>query len=61
MKEAIYKSSFKDMASRLNISSTTVLRILNAHCKQSRLELPSVLSIDEFKGNSGGYKYLYHW
>ncbi|QVK20448.1 ISL3 family transposase [Mycoplasmatota bacterium] len=55
--EAILVSSFKDMGKRLNMSSTTVRRIFNMHCKQSRKSLPRVLSIDEFKGNSGGYKY----
>ncbi|QVK19908.1 ISL3 family transposase [Mycoplasmatota bacterium] len=57
IKEAILVSSFKDMGKRLNMSSTTVRRIFNMYCKQSRKSLPRVLSIDEFKGNSGGYKY----
>ncbi|XMB67896.1 ISL3 family transposase [Mycoplasmatota bacterium zrk1] len=57
IKEAILVSSFKDMSKRLNMSSTTVRRIFNLHCKQSRQKLSRVLSIDEFKGNSGGYKY----
>ncbi|XMB67153.1 transposase family protein [Mycoplasmatota bacterium zrk1] len=57
IKESILVSSFKDMAIRLNMSSTTVRRIFNLHCKQSRKKLPRVLSIDEFKGNTGGYKY----
>lgn len=58
MKKAIKKISFKDAASDLNISVPTFMRIFNKHCKQHRKVLPRVLSIDEFKGNSGGYKYL---
>lgn len=52
------KISFTDYAKLLNISVTTLIRIFNKHCKQTRLPLPKVLSIDEFKGNSGGNKYL---
>lgn len=48
--------SAAEIASRYNISSTTALRyfdVVNYRCKK----LPSVLSIDEFKGNAGGEKY----
>ena len=48
--------SASEIASRYNISSTTALRyfdVVNYRCKK----LPSVLSIDEFKGNAGGEKY----
>ena len=57
-KEARSKSSFKDSAARLNISSTTFIRHFSTHCVQPTRSLPKVLSIDEFKGNSGGSKYL---
>jgi len=39
------------------MSSTTVRRLFNIHCMQERGELSRVLSIDEFKGNSGGNKF----
>lgn len=48
--------SAAEIAVRYNISSTTALRyfdVVNYRCKK----LPSVLSIDEFKGNAGGEKY----
>ncbi|XMB85310.1 ISL3 family transposase [Mycoplasmatota bacterium WC44] len=56
--ESKLKCSFKDIAYRLNISSTTVIRHFLKHVIQPRRTLPEVLSIDEFKGNSGGNKYL---
>jgi transposase len=56
-KEAIPVSSYKDIAKRLFISPTTVRRIFMSNCKQKRKPLPRVLSIDEFKGNSGAFKY----
>lgn len=48
--------SAAEIAARYNISSTTALRyfdVVNYRCKK----LPSILSIDEFKGNAGGEKY----
>ena len=48
--------SAAEIASRYNISSSTALRyfdVVNYRCRK----LPSVLSIDEFKGNAGGEKY----
>nr|WP_083635589.1 transposase [Peptoniphilus porci] len=48
--------SSSSIASRYNVSSNTVLRIL--HCLYvSRAKLSSVLCIDEFKGDSGNIKY----
>ena len=48
--------SAKEIASRYNISSSTALRYFD-YVPCSRMQLPEVLSIDEFKGNAGGYKY----
>ena len=46
----------KDIGSRYNISGVTAMRYFNCF-NTSPTELPDVLSIDEFKGNSGGQKY----
>ena len=48
--------SLKSVASRSNISVTTVCRILK-YINYSLEKLPSVLSIDEFKGNTEVGKY----
>jgi len=48
--------SVKYIAQTLNISTHTVLRIMKL-LNYSCTSLPEVLSIDEFKGNSGGAKY----
>ena len=48
--------SISSIAKRYNVSSNTVLRILNC-LSVSRARLSSVLCIDEFKGDSGGFKY----
>ncbi len=46
----------KDIGSQYNISGVTAMRYF--HCVNHTVkELPEVLSIDEFKGNSGGQKY----
>lgn len=48
--------SAKEIAETYNISATTAIRYfdhVSHHCK----ELPTVVSIDEFKGNAGGEKY----
>ena len=50
------KKSFKDVASDTNISTNTVTRILDT-ISYGKPRLPQVLSIDEFKGNTGGSKY----
>ena len=45
-----------EVGSRYNVSAVTAMRYFN--CFNQRVtELPQVLSIDEFKGNSGGQKY----
>ena len=46
----------KDIGSQYNISGVTAMRYFNCF-NTSPAELPEVLSIDEFKGNSGGQKY----
>lgn len=45
-----------EISSRFNVSAVTAMRYFN--CFNQRIkELPEVLSLDEFKGNSGGQKY----
>ena len=46
----------KEIASLYNISITTAIRYFD-YVEHSCTHLPSVLSIDEFKGNAGGEKY----
>ena len=48
--------SSSSIASRYNVSSNTVIRILSC-LYVSRTRLSEVLCIDEFKGDSGGFKY----
>lgn len=48
--------SISSIAKRYNVSSNTVLRILNC-LSVSRARLSEVLCIDEFKGDSGNIKY----
>ena len=48
--------SSTSIAKRYNISPNTVLKILSC-LSVSRTELSKVLCIDEFKGDSGGFKY----
>ena len=48
--------SMKEIASDANISPPTVARILD-HMSYSCSHLPSVISLDEFKGNADGEKY----
>ena len=45
-----------EIGSRFNISAVTAMRYFNLFNKKLRV-LPEVLSLDEFKGNSGGQKY----
>ena len=46
----------KEIGSRYNVSPTTAMRYFN-YFNYTLKKLPEVLSIDEFKGNSGGQKY----
>ena len=48
--------SAKDIGCRYNVSSVTAMRYFNLFNKKLT-ELPEVISLDEFKGNSGGQKY----
>ncbi len=53
-KEYPKKQSIKDLGERLNISYSSVMRHINRYMNYSRLTLPKVLSIDEFKNLSKG-------
>lgn len=48
--------SAKEIGSRYNVSGITAMRYFNCY-NSSPKELPEVVSLDEFKGNSGGQKY----
>ena len=48
--------SAKEISCRYNVSSITAMRYFNLFNKKLT-KLPEVLSLDEFKGNSGGQKY----
>ena len=49
-----HKHSFHDIARKLNISASTVMRWSARHINPGRLTLPEVLSIDEFKNLKQG-------
>lgn len=49
-------ASAKEIASRFNVSETTAMRYFRLFNKTPTV-LPEVVSVDEFKGNSGGQKY----
>ena len=46
----------KEIGSRFNVSAVTAMRYFNLFNRKPT-ELPEVISLDEFKGNSGGQKY----
>ncbi len=48
--------SFTSVSKEVNLSVTTIIRIFDK-VSYSKAKLPSVLSIDEFKGNTRGEKY----
>ena len=48
--------SAKEIGCRFNVSSVTAMRYFNLFNKKVT-NLPEVISLDEFKGNSGGQKY----
>lgn len=50
--------SFTSIAKQHNISVSTAIRIFDVFYYNKPKQLPNVLSIDEFKGNAGGEKYL---
>ena len=49
--------SFSSVAREVNLSVTTVIRIFDLVSYPKLTELPTVLAIDEFKGNTWGEKY----
>lgn len=51
------KQSVRSVAEALGISDSSVFRILSYISYPKPKELPTVLSIDEFKGNTGGEKF----
>ena len=48
--------SAKEIGCRFNVSSTTAMRYFQCY-NHKPTSLPEVISLDEFKGNSGGQKY----
>lgn len=50
--------SYTSVAKKLNISTSTVIRVFDALKYAKPSKTPRVLGIDEFKGNAGGEKYL---
>lgn len=48
--------SMKSVAESLNVSASTVARMVDKLC-YTKPSLPDVISIDEFRGNSGGQKF----
>ena len=48
--------SAKEIGCRFNVSAVTAMRYFNLFNKKL-IKLPEVISLDEFKGNSGGQKY----
>jgi len=58
--ELIHGKNFKDVAARFNTSPTTVMRrfdeIGKSYLKKT-VELPSVIAIDEYKGDAAGETY----
>ena len=48
--------SAKEIGCRFNVSAVTAMRYFN-HFNRKLAVLPEVISLDEFKGNSGGQKY----
>jgi len=59
MKEMKYKQSFTDIAKRLNISITTVIRYFRNHFVAKRVQLPEALCVDEFRGTTEESKYSF--
>lgn len=49
-------NSFKSVAEEVNLSSSTVIRIFDI-IGTPKVNMPTVISIDEFKGNTSGEKY----
>ena len=56
-KKAELERSFTSIANEVNLSVSTVIRFFDMLVYDTPKELPQVLSIDEFKGNTGKEKY----
>lgn len=56
LSELAKTASMKSIAERLNVSSSTIARILDK-VHYPCTSLPSVIAIDEFSGNTGGRKF----
>ncbi len=56
LSELAKTASMKSIAERLNVSSSTITRILD-QVNYPCLALPPVIAIDEFSGNTGGRKF----
>ena len=56
LKELTESVSFKSVAKRFGVSTNTVARVCDL-LNYNLYKLPETISIDEFKGNSGGNKY----
>ena len=56
-KKAESERSFTSIANEVNLSVSTVIRFFDMLAYDTPKELPQVLSIDEFKGNTGKEKY----
>jgi transposase len=59
LKECKEQVSFRTVAKRLNISSTTVIDVFLKHVSVNRLPLPETIGIDEFRGTTGISKYCF--
>ena len=58
IKDKIRFMTFKDCSKEISISPTTAMRLFKKNTKYSApIEIPKVLHIDEFKGNSNKEKY----
>ena len=56
LKRLTDERSFTSVAREVNLSVSTIIRIFDL-VSYPKAELPKVLSIDEFKGNTWGEKY----
>lgn len=57
LKKTESERSFTSIAKEVNLSVSTVIRFFDILSYTAPKELPEVLSIDEFKGNTGDEKY----
>ncbi|MFZ2560633.1 MAG: transposase [Candidatus Nanoperiomorbaceae bacterium] len=57
IRECARKQSFTDIADRLHVSITTVLRHFDCISYSKPVALPAILSLDEFRENAQGQTY----